>query len=319
VNFTYTPVGNLQPVRAAAWKLTDEARVKVYENDNYEALFDENSWAVEENVGFKAEFIPMVVIKETLENMRENEAYRRRVAEEYPELASLDEWFIDQIVEDTGADQEPVQELGGTGEGSSTLERHNCELFYLTARAWRPGENSVENVDDLINVPFDPNENLWIHINLSGDGMYARVGEQTGEYFKISVFSPQRAGEISSITVRDNEGRTVYLWRSYPQLAMTTFVLGVSGGETFATPPEEIELAKVPGMSTRFYVELTNAWGASRIVAIDVTPYKSEFEVAFDTLLLVLFGLLVGAIFFSAGARWLRMSHRTWAPYGQSS
>jgi hypothetical protein len=315
-DFTYAPVGNFQPVRAAAWKLTDEARASVYENDNYEALFDDNSWAVDENVEFKAEFIPMVVIKETLENMRENEAYRERVRQEYPELASLDEWFVDQIIKDTGADNEPVQVLEGTGEGGFTLERHNCELFYLTARAWRPGENSVENVDDLINVPFSEDEDLWIHINLSGDGMYARVSEQTGEYFKINVLSPQRAGEISSITVKDNEGHTVYLWRSYPSFAMTTFVLGVSEGEMFATPPEEIKLAKVPGMSTRFYVELTNAWGASRTVAIGVSPYKSEFEAMFDTFLFVLFGVLVGAIFFSAGARWFRMSHRAWTPYG---
>jgi hypothetical protein len=184
------------------------------------------------------------------------------------------------------------------------------------AGAWRPGENSVENVDDLINVPFSEDEDLWIHIILSGDGMYARVSEQTGEYFKINVLSPQRAGEISSITVKDNEGHTVYLWRSYPSFAMTTFVLGVSEGEMFATPPEEIKLAKVPGMSTRFYVELTNAWGASRTVMIGVSPYKSEFEAMFDTFLLVLFGVLVGAIFFSAGARWFRMSHRAWIPYG---
>jgi hypothetical protein len=314
--FTYTLIGNFQPVRAAAWKLTDEARVKVYENDNYEALFDDGSWAVDENVEFKAEFIPIVVIKETLENMRDNEAYRNRVRGEYPELASLDEVIIDQLVEDTGADQEPVQEFAGMGEGGFMLERHNCELFYLTARAWRSGENSVENVDDLINVPFSEDEDLWIHINLSGDGMYARVSEQTGEYFKINVLSPQRAGEISSITVKDNEGHTVYLWRSYPSFAMTTFVLGVSEGEMFATPPEEIKLAKVPGMSTRFYVELTNAWGASRTVTIGVSPYKSEFEAMFDTFLLVLFGVLVGAIFFSAGARWFRMSHRAWTPYG---
>lgn len=318
-SLVWREIGNIQPVRVVASRLTDEARLAVYgdpenENDcgNPELVLEESSWEVDPGVEFEVEFIPMFHLKEVIENLRENAQYR---AEAPPELAGLDEWMIDRLCEDTSIDEEPVQLVSGVGENRFTLRRYSSELFFQVARASGHGRENEEN--DLVTIPFEPDEDFEIYINLSGDGLAAGVAEDRDEQFTVRIYAPPQAGDVEKVKIRDNSGRTVFYWQAQPGLGWTLENLTGEPGTHFTEPPSTVEIGKWEGGPTRYTVELTNVWGATRVVDLPpVAPYKPHWLTRVTDIFLIMFVLFVASALFSAVARWIHLRRRVWAPYG---
>lgn len=325
--FAWTELGYVQPVVATAWRLRPGVENAI-ENDPW-LVMEENSWVPDTEVGFRYEFVPLVEVREAIENFLEGgtmgeaaveyERIRPFLGENlgYPvevlSLPVLDNWMVEQYLADTTVENEPTQAVGGVGWATTTLRRYGGDTFMLRY-TYRVGGENAEGYR-FVRVPFLPDENLPLDMNLRGGGFAAVVENDLPWELTVRVLCPRQAGKLKRMWLMDNENRVVREWVFFPEfeelmsLTEMSSVLLSSVREAFAPRPERvITIAKYEGFPTELRMKFQNEFGAVTYYDLGgVCPYESKEEYRFQTVTLILFLTTVACTIWAAVSYHLRI------------
>jgi len=191
-------------------------------------------------------------------------------------IANLDNYMIGVIVKDTGLDKREIQHVTGAGKENAEIERRGLTFFIVEGRAWFAGENAKSR-QEMVELPFDNRTAYCFDINLSGEGMVAEVISDTPSSLELRIHAPPRSGGLRSVRILDNEGNLLYqreFSSSLAPLMSLGSVFGVSAAVSSETA-KTLTFDKTPSTPTEIYVELTNAWGASRTQQLTISPWAS--------------------------------------------
>jgi len=265
---SWQPIGFSQPVVVRAWRLKREVAENLASDPGI--VLKENSWEINPEVRFTVQFVPLIKVKEIAENMRS-------VVSEYFSaigLPELDNYMLDQVVKDTMKENEPIQTISGSGSKSENILRYGSTLFLLKISASQ-GEKTKER-SSLVSLDFNPDENYEVDINLSGEGLTAKVIDGR-ESFRVAIYSPPQAGYLSKVILRDSGGNVLIEKNFSDKISV-----------------HEFEVVKQPGQ-TKFTLEMTNGWGATVFQGFEVEPFASagpDFTSALAVLLLAALGVV---------------------------
>ena len=222
-------------------------------------------------------------------------------------IANLDNYMIGVIVEDTGLDNRDPQHISGTGQENAVVERRGLTYFAVEGRAWFTEENARSR-QEMVDLPFDNKTAYGFDINLSGEGMVAEVVSDTASRLELRIHAPPRSGGLQSVRILDNEGNLLYQ-QDFPSSSLAQLLsLGSFFGVSAAAPTEAaktLTFDKTPSTPTEIYVELTNAWEASRTQKLTVAPWVPVTGVEMN-----IWGWLIAAGIFAAAwvafVNWMR-------------
>lgn len=280
---TWFPLGFSQQITVTAWRLNDDEKVQEYLEDyprgvlNNEFVIETTEetvpiWEVDRDVEFSVAFHPLLKLREILENAKEKGEFNR-VTDEFMENIVMilpegldDNVILDNVIEDTTIPDEPSQFIWGTGSVTFTLHRYGGTFFYLEENAW-PSENSsdVRTVRTAVTVPFDPDHDYPIDINLDGSGFTVEVQDMLQEA-RLTIYTPRQAGWLQLIDLYDNENNLLRSELFFPVLSATLREYGGEHVEFLSdvigfSESERIVFVKSPDGPTRLRLEFANVWG----------------------------------------------------------